>query len=128
MSAEAVKLPTVERLIATRRSFPPALRAQFERDTRERHVRRLTAVIWPTLIVYNLLLVTDVFLVRDVWQVSAFIHFVIVTPLVIVVALTIPRLQSRLSREIAAAILPLAMSLQILFVFAASTSPFVDHY
>ena len=61
MIADAVKLPTVERLIATRRPFPRALREQFERDTRERHARRLRAVIWPTIIVYNLLLATDVF-------------------------------------------------------------------
>ena len=128
MISDAVKLSTVERLIAARRPFPRALRDQFERDTRERHAQRLRAVVWPTLIVYNLLLATDVFLVPDVWQVSAAIHFAIVTPLMIGTALALPRLQSRLSREIVAAILPLAMSLQVLFVFAASTSPFADHY
>jgi hypothetical protein len=35
-------------------------------------------------------------------------------------ALVIPRLKSRMAREIVAAILPLAMSLQVLFVFAGS--------
>ena len=43
-------------------------------------------------------------------------------------ALVIPRLKSRMAREIVAAILPLAMSLQVLFVFAGSASPFSDHY
>jgi diguanylate cyclase (GGDEF)-like protein len=128
MMCDAVRLSTVERLIASRRRFSPALREQFERDTRERHARRLKSVIWPTIVVYNLLLATDVFLVPDVWQVSAAIHFAIVTPLMLGVALLLPRLKSRMLREIVAAILPLAMSLQVLFVFAASTSPFADHY
>jgi hypothetical protein len=35
MISDAVKLSTVERLIATRRPFPRALRERFERDTRE---------------------------------------------------------------------------------------------
>jgi diguanylate cyclase (GGDEF)-like protein len=128
MISDAVKLSTLERLIATRRPFPPAVREQFERDSRERHARRLRAVILPTIIVYNLLLGADFFLVPDVWQVSAAIHLVIATPIMITVALLLPRLQSRTSRELLAALVPLAMSLQVLFVFAATTSPFADHY
>ncbi|HZY13131.1 MAG TPA: hypothetical protein VFE89_10325 [Beijerinckiaceae bacterium] len=50
------------------------------------------------------------------------------TPLMVGAALVIPRLKSRMAREIVAAILPLAMSLQVLFVFAGSASPFSDHY
>ena len=128
MISDAVKLSTVERLIANRRLFPPAIREQFERDSRERHAQRLRAVIWPTIIVYNLLLGADFFLVPDVWQVSAAIHLVVLTPLMIGVALLLPRLQSRTAREILAALVPLAMSLQVLFIFAATTSPFADHY
>jgi diguanylate cyclase (GGDEF)-like protein len=128
MISDAVKLSAVERLIASRRPFPKAIHDQFECDSRERHARRLRAVIWPTIIVYNLLLGADCFLVPDAWQVSAVIHFVIVTPLMIGVALAVPRLKRRTSREMLAALLPLAMSLQVLFVFAATTSPFADHY
>src|SRR5947209_7360640 len=128
MISDAVKLSTVERLIANRRPFPPAIREQFERDSRERHAQRLRAVIWPTIIIYNLLLGADFFLVPDVWQVSAAIHLVVLTPLMIGVALLLPRLQSRTAREILAALVPLAMSLQVLCIFAATTSPFADHY
>src|SRR5947209_3277447 len=128
MISDAVKLSTVERLIANRRPFPPAIREQFERDSRERHAQRLRAVIWPSIILYNLLLGADYFLVPDAWQVSAAIHFVIMTPLAIGVALLLPRLQSCTSREMLAALVPLAMSLQVLFIFAATTSPFADHY
>src|SRR4051794_27430509 len=123
-----VKLSTVERLIVNRRPFPPAIREQFERDSRERHERRLRAAIWPSIIVYNVLLGVDYVLAPDAWQVSAAIHLIIVTPLAIAVALLLPRLQSRTSREILAALVPLAMSLQVLFIFAATTSPFADHY
>jgi hypothetical protein len=56
MISDAVKLSTVERLIATRRPFARALRERFERDA-----RGLRAVIWSTIVVYNLLLATDVF-------------------------------------------------------------------
>ena len=128
MISDAVKLSTVERLIANRRPFPPTIREQFERDSRERHAQRLRAVIWPTIIIYNLLLAADFFLVPDVWQVSAAIHLVVLTPLMIGVALALPRLQSRTAREVLAALVPLAMSLQVLFIFAATTSPFADHY
>lgn len=61
MMSDAVKLSTVERLIANRRPFPRAIREQFERDSRERHERRLVAVIWPSIIVYNVLLGVDYF-------------------------------------------------------------------
>jgi diguanylate cyclase (GGDEF)-like protein len=128
MMSDAVKLSTVERLIASRRPFPRPIREQFERDSRDRHTRRLRAVIVPAIIIYNLLLAADFFLVPDVWQVSAAIHLVIVTPFMIGVALLLPRLRSRTLREFAAACLPLVMSLQVLFVFAATTSRFADHY
>jgi diguanylate cyclase (GGDEF)-like protein len=128
MISDAINLSMVEGLISGRKPFPPAIKDQFEQDTRERHARRLKAVILPSIIIYNLLLGADFFLVPDVWQASAAIHFLIVTPLMIGAALAIPRLQSRFSREIVAACLPLAMSLQVLFVFAATSSPFADHY
>src|SRR3954454_8986226 len=122
MISDAVKLSTVERLIATRRPFPRVLRERFERDTREgsgpSSGRRSPFTIFYSRRVF----------VPDVWQVSAAIHAAIVTPLMVGAALVIPRLKSRMAREIVAAILPLAMSLQVLFVFAGSASPFSDHY
>ncbi|MEA2857397.1 MAG: hypothetical protein QOH98_1718 [Methylobacteriaceae bacterium] len=128
MISDAITLSMVDGLIAGRTPFPPAVRGQFEQDCRERHTRRLKAVILPSIVIYNLLLAADLFLVPDLWQVSAAIHLLIVTPLMIGAMLLLPRLHSRLSREIAAAALPLAMSLQVLFIFAATTSPFADHY
>src|SRR5947209_3427084 len=98
MNSDAITLSIVDGLIASRKPFPRAVRDRFEQDCRERHARRLKAVILPTIIVYNFLLVADVFLVPDVWQVSAAIHLAIVTPLMIGALLLLPRLHSRLSR------------------------------
>jgi diguanylate cyclase (GGDEF)-like protein len=128
MISDAVTLSGVEALIASREPFPPAVKEQFERDSRERHARRLKAVILPSIIIYNLLLAADFVLVPDVWQVSAVIHLVIVTPIMILATLAVARLQSRFSREIVAAALPFAMSLQVLFVFVATSSAYADHY
>ena len=41
MISDAITLPMVEGLIASRKPFPPAIKEQFERDSRERHARRL---------------------------------------------------------------------------------------
>src|SRR5947209_15788164 len=99
MISDAITLSMVDGLIASRAPFPPAVRDQFEQDCRERHTRRLKAVILPTIVIYNLLLAADLFLVPDVWQVSAAIHLLIVTPLIIAALLLLPRLQSRLSPQ-----------------------------
>ena len=36
MISDAITLPMVEGLIASRKPFPPAIKEQFERDSRER--------------------------------------------------------------------------------------------
>jgi hypothetical protein len=59
----------VEGLIASRKPFPPAIKEQFERDSRERHARRLKIQMLAAAIVYNTVLPADLILVPDVWQV-----------------------------------------------------------
>jgi hypothetical protein len=69
MISDASTLPMVEGLIASRKPFPPAIKEQFERDSRERHARRLKIQMLAAAIVYNTVLPADLILVPDVWQV-----------------------------------------------------------
>ncbi len=82
MISDAITLSMVEGLIASR-TFPPAIKEQFERDSRERHARRLKIQMLAAAIVYNTVLPADLILVPDVWQVWAGIHWLILTPLMI---------------------------------------------
>ncbi len=131
MAKQEISVELVEGFLKTRRkalAFPPLLEERFERDTRARRVRRLRAAIIGNLFFYNLFLGGDLILTPDCLALSAFIHFAIVTPLMVLYALWVNAERPRYLREGGAAFLSLSMILQILVIFCASDAPHAEHY
>lgn len=128
---EAISLQEVERLIADR-SFDhadsPRLDRQIERDMGRRRARFLRATTLRATLIYNCFLFGDAFLTPDAFALSAALHLLVVTPYILLVACLIRPSVSLRRREMLAATVPVAMSIQVLIVFCATHSPFASHY
>ncbi|MFO1116456.1 MAG: GGDEF domain-containing protein [Beijerinckiaceae bacterium] len=128
---EAISLQDVERLIATRSFDPsasPRLELQVERDLGQRRARFLRTSTLRAIPVYTFFLFGDAFLTPDVLGLSAILHFLVVTPYMLLVAFLIRPGVAPREREVLAASIPLAIVLQVLIVFCATNSPFASHY
>lgn len=128
----AVGLDALEAFMAHRGkrglSFPQPIEQQFESDTSTRRCQRLTTGILVSVVIYNLFLVADWLLVPDVFWRAVAIHLGIVTPWMLAAVWLISGRPRRVVRESIAASIPLVITLQILYGFAATTSRNAAHY
>jgi diguanylate cyclase (GGDEF)-like protein len=131
MTDDPAKLEAVESFIDARQqalAFPSWLERQFEFDTRGRRSQRLRANTLHMLVVYNLFLFGDWLLVPDEIALALFLHFLVITPWMLIVAWSMRGAPRRVVREGGAATLPVAIVLQILCVFYFSRSSYANHY
>src|SRR4051812_1258650 len=131
MEQSSPTLQQVEASIENRqRGFrlPGALENQFELDTRGRRAQRLRFMIPAMAIIYNLFLIPDWFLIRDEIGLTLCLHFLVVTPWILLVGWFVKDDSSQFVREAAAASIPAAVALQILTTFTLTASAHADHY
>jgi hypothetical protein len=102
--------------------FPGWLEARFEEDTRATLARRLVQSTPTSLILYNSFLVSDFVLMPETLGLASALHFLAVTPLLLLAGRVFAANPRRIWREIAAATIPTAMVLQILCVYILSPS------
>ena len=131
MKDRQITLDEVEHLLSERSSDPAfsrRLKRRFDEETGPRRARMLRASALRTAIVYNVFLFGDLFLTPDVLRLSIVLHLAVVTPYILLVAALLTRLKSPGWREGLAASIPLAMVLQILTTFCATSSVNAAHY
>uniref|UniRef100_E6VPJ8 diguanylate cyclase n=1 Tax=Rhodopseudomonas palustris (strain DX-1) TaxID=652103 RepID=E6VPJ8_RHOPX len=108
--------------------FPPELERQFESDNNGRRCSRLANGIVGSAAFYNLFVIVDYLLLPDVWVVSAWIHFSIITPWMLIAASLISRKPPPLVRECIAATIPVLIFLQIDICFYLTKCEIAAHY
>lgn len=131
MAEQSAGLGAVEAFLNSKSrvlAFPPALEAQFERETGRRRAKRLQAGTLATAGVYNLFLFGDILLAPDQFGLALVLHFALVTPLMLAIAAILSRPVPAWVREGLAAALPVAIVAQILAIFVRSRAPHVEHY
>ncbi|MGD0640322.1 MAG: diguanylate cyclase [Roseiarcus sp.] len=131
MPTTAVTLEAVEAFMAARHqrlAFPDWLEQIHEAGKRERRSKRLAANAWELIVAYNLFLAADWLLTRDTLAFAATLHFFVVTPWMVFVALLFAKAPNRGLREAAACSLPIVVAAQILTIFLLSRSPGAAHY
>lgn len=131
MDDSPITLSAIEGFIAARHTgltFPDSLERRLEHDTRRRRAQRLRAAIPALAIIYNLFLIPDWMLVGDVINVALILHFVVVTPWILLTGRLTKDDSPKLLREGMAASIPIAIALQILVSFVLTSSPDADYY
>ena len=126
-----ITLDAIERFIAARQkglTFPDSLERRLEHDTRRRRAQRLRAATPAIAIIYNLFLIPDWMLVGDVITIALILHFVVVTPWILLTGGLTKDDSPKLLREGLAASIPIAIALQILVSFVLTSSPDAGHY
>lgn len=108
--------------------FPSAIERQFEADTHVKRCKRLTIGLLVSAPLYNLFLLGDWLLVPDVIGLAIWLHFVIVTPWMLLAAWIVSRRPNPFVRECIAASVPLLIILQIDLDFSVTTSASAAHY
>jgi hypothetical protein len=118
--------------LASRRNrglaFPGWLERRFEADTGARYAQVLAAEVSRSAIYYNLFLVGDFLLTPDTVELAVILHFLVVTPAMLLLAWLFRMRLAPVARDIAAALTPFLITCQILCVFAFSHSATVSHY
>lgn len=127
-----VALASLEAFMTERRGrsihFPSAIERQFEADTHVKRCKRLTIGLLVSAPLYNLFLLGDWLLVPDVIGLAIWLHFVIVTPWMLLAAWIVSRRPNPFVRECIAASVPLLIILQIDLDFSVTTSASAAHY
>jgi diguanylate cyclase (GGDEF)-like protein len=129
--SERELLGEVEDLIARRGrrlAFPPRQERRFETETGPRYAQIMSAALRRTAVYYNLFLVGDFLLTPDTVKWAAALHFLLVTPVMLLAALIYRRQWPPLLRDIGGALVPVFIAAQILCIFAISGSPTASHY
>ena len=130
-TSESALLSEIEAVLARRGrrlAFPLWLERRFEAETGRRYGQLMFADLTRTAVYYNLFLVGDFLLTPDSVKWAAALHFLAVTPAMLSVALIYRRQGSPLIRDICGALVPFLVALQILWIFAISSSPTASHY
>ncbi len=109
-------------------TFPEPVESRFAAEMDQRRSRAVRRVLPRTLLIYNAFLVGDHLLTPDAVWLSWLVHFALVTPWVLAAILLMPKIRSRLWRDLLVASLPLSIIAGVLAVFAASRSPLAEHY
>jgi len=126
-----ISVGAIEGFIAARHkglTFPDWLERRLEHDTRRRRAQRLRAAIPAIAVIYNLFLFPDWMLVGDEITIALILHFVVVTPWILLTGWLTKDNSPRLLREGMAASIPIAIVLQILVSFVLTSSPDAGHY
>jgi len=84
--------------------------------------------VMPAVVIYNVFLLADLLLVPATFLLSAFVHLVIVTPVIFGAAFVYPRARRQWLREAAAATIPFMMVAQIMFIYALNEGAAADQY
>ncbi len=127
----AITLEDVNRAMTARRwnlTFPEPVESHFAAEMDTRRARAVRRILPRTLLIYNAFLVGDYLLTPDAMAVSLIVHFAMVTPWIIAAIVMLPRMTSRLWRDLLVASLPLSIIAGVLAVFSASRSPLAEHY
>ncbi|MCZ8315284.1 diguanylate cyclase [Phreatobacter sp.] len=127
----AITLEDVNRAMTARRrdlSFPEPIEQHFAAEMDARRGRAVRRILPRTLVIYNAFIIGDHLLTPDAVMVSWIVHFLVVTPWIIAVILLMPKITTRLWRDLLVASLPLSIVAGVLAVFAMSRSPFAEHY
>ena len=109
-------------------AFPGWLESRFEADTGARYAQILAADVGRTAVYYNLFLVGDFLLTPDTVGLAASLHFLAVTPAMLLLATLFRTRVGPLARDIAGGFVPFLIACQILCVFVFSHSATVSHY
>jgi diguanylate cyclase (GGDEF)-like protein len=109
-------------------TFPDWLERILEAETRKRHTSEPLVEKLKPIALYNVFMIADVLLAPDTLWLSAMLHFLLVTPAMLYVAVLFRRRIEPLTRDIAGAAIPILMTFQILAVFVVSRAPMVEHY
>ena len=126
-----MQLDQVDRLIFERGyrfAFPEDVEAAYN-AYRMRFRRRLsTAMLGPTLVCYNVFLVVDYQLLPETFWLSVMLHFLVVSPIIVLSSIRIQTDCDLLTQDVCTALGPLAMIGQVMAIYAMSTSESAQHY
>jgi diguanylate cyclase (GGDEF)-like protein len=109
-------------------AFPEPIEGRFAAEMDMRRAVAIRRVLPRTLVIYNAFLLGDHLLTPDAVWLSWIVHFALVTPWIIVAIFLMPKIRSRLSRDLLLASLPLSIIAGILAVYSVSRSPLAAHY
>lgn len=131
MSDPAVTLPMLESYMAekrTRLSFPPALEKLYDQQMEGYRRKVMTRGVLPAVVIYNVFLLADLLLLPETLLLAAMLHFVVVTPIILVAAIFFLRAKRHRLRELSAAAIPFMMVAQIMFIYAQNEGVAADQY
>jgi diguanylate cyclase (GGDEF)-like protein len=109
-------------------TFPQPVEGRFAAEMDLRRAVAIRRVLPRTLVIYNAFLLGDHLLTPDAVWLSWIVHFALVTPWIIGAILLMPKIRSRLWRDLLLASLPLSIIAGILAVYSVSRSPLAAHY
>ncbi|MCE7027640.1 GGDEF domain-containing protein [Jiella avicenniae] len=126
-----MQLDHVDRLILERGyrlAFPQSVETTYH-AYRSRFRRRLsTAMLGPTLVCYNVFLVVDYVLLPETFRLSVALHFLLVSPIIILSSLCMQSDCDPRTQDVCTALGPLAMIGQIMVIYSYSASEAAQHY
>ncbi len=131
MSDQPVTLAALDTYMAERRGgivFPPALEKLYHERLTSYRQKIMARSLLPTLAIYNVFLLADLLLLPETALLAAFVHFAIVSPIILLAAFFYPRAHQQWMRELATVSIPLAMLAQIMFIFALNRGATADQY
>ncbi len=131
MADPAVTLPVLEAYMAekrTRLTFPPALEKLYNQQMEGYRRKVMTRGVLPAVIIYNVFLLADLLLLPETLLLAAMLHFVVVTPIILMAALFFLRAKRHWLRELSAAAIPFMMVAQIMFIYAQNEGVAADQY
>lgn len=129
MSAAVIQ--EIEHILADKRRlarFPKDIEAEFLRQTHSFRTKYIRSAIVPMLFIYNIFLLADYFLVPSTLVLAAFLHFCVVSPVIILIGLLYSRLSTRLWRGVAVASVPVLIVSQIMTVHILNSGSGSEHY
>jgi diguanylate cyclase (GGDEF)-like protein len=131
MSDQPLTLPVLDAYLAEkseRRAFPPAIEAVYSEQMSSYRLEVMEKGILRAVIIYNAFLPVHFLLLPRTAIIALLLHLGVITPAIFGVGWLYRRLDRQVLREAAAAIIPLLMVAQIMFIYSLNRGEIADHY
>jgi len=113
-----VTLNAIEPLIRSRSvRLPPALEAAYEEDRAAFLATIARVIVLRLIITYNVLLLIDFWVLPKTAWLSVAVHFLVVTPCMLLCGVVLKRKPGRWVRDSALAMMPVVMTLQVMLIY-----------
>jgi hypothetical protein len=131
MPDQPLTLPVLDAYLAEkseRMAFPPAIETVYNEQTSSYRLEVMEKGILRAVIIYNAFLPVHFLLLPRTAIVALLLHLGVITPAIFGVGWLYRRLDRQVLREAAAAIVPLLMVTQIMFIYSLNRGEIADHY